>query len=219
MDKLRLRFEKTGRAVWISHLDLMHTMQRAFSRAGYALKYSEGFNPHPQISIALPLSVGVASFCEIMDFRLKTDADLKELPARLTAVMPEGIRVTDCYEQVSKAALLKYLEIEGSFEYDGRDTQEMAQALTDFYARDSIVITKKTKRGVGESDIRPAVRDIAFTPGEGEVRLRAVISAQEPTLNPALLADALRQLKPDIAPDFEKFTRLENYLENMTVFR
>ena len=53
MDKLRLRFEKTGRAVWISHLDLMHTMQRAFSRAGYALKYSEGFNPHPVISILL----------------------------------------------------------------------------------------------------------------------------------------------------------------------
>ena len=62
MDKLRLRFEKTGRAVWISHLDLMHTIQRAFSRAGYELKYSEGFNPHPQISIALPLSVGMASY-------------------------------------------------------------------------------------------------------------------------------------------------------------
>ena len=219
MDKLRLRFEKTGRAVYISHLDLMHTMQRAFSRAGYELKYSEGFNPHPQISISLPLSVGVASHCEIMDFRLKADANLKELPARLTAVMPEGIRVTDCYEQVSKVALLKYLEIEGSFEYDERDTQEMAKALTDFYAQESIVITKKTKRGVGQSDIRPAVRDIAFTPGEGEVRLHATISAQEPTLNPALLADALRQLSPDIAPDFEKFVRIENYLENMEVFR
>ena len=46
MDKLRLRFEKTGRAVYISHLDLMHTMQRVFSRAGFELKYSEGFNPH-----------------------------------------------------------------------------------------------------------------------------------------------------------------------------
>ena len=44
MDKLRLRFEKTGRAVYISHLDLMATMQRAFSRAGLELKYSEGFN-------------------------------------------------------------------------------------------------------------------------------------------------------------------------------
>ena len=219
MDKLRLRFEKTGRAVYISHLDLMHTMQRAFSRAGYALKYSEGFNPHPQISIALPLSVGVASFCEIMDFRLKGDADLKELPARLTAVMPEGIRVTDCYEQVSRVALLKYLEIEGSFAYDERDSAEMAKALTDFYAQDSIIITKKTKRGMGESDIRPAIREISFTTGQGEVRLHTIISAQEPTLNPALLADALRQLKPDIAPDFEKFVRIENYLENMAVFR
>ena len=59
MDKLRLRFEKTGRAVYISHLDLMQTMQRAFARAEYDLKYSEGFNPHPQISILLPLSVGL----------------------------------------------------------------------------------------------------------------------------------------------------------------
>ena len=75
MDKLRLRFTKTGRAVYISHLDLMHTMQRAFSRAGYELKYSEGFNPHPQISIALPLSVGAASLCEIMDFRLSGEAN------------------------------------------------------------------------------------------------------------------------------------------------
>ena len=53
MDKLRLRFEKTGRAVYISHLDLMATMQRAFARAGLELKYSEGFNPHPLISILL----------------------------------------------------------------------------------------------------------------------------------------------------------------------
>lgn len=219
MDKLRLRFEKTGRAVWISHLDLMHTMQRAFSRAGYALKYSEGFNPHPQISIALPLSVGTASFCEIMDFRLREDADLRELPARLTAVMPEGIRVTDCYEQVNKPALLKFLEIEGSFEYDARDPDAMAKGLTAFYAQASVVITKKTKRGVGESDIRPAIREITFTAGEGEVRLHALISAQEPTLNPALLADALRQLKPELAPDFERFTRIENYLENMEIFR
>ena len=58
MDKMRLRFEKTGRAIYISHLDMMRTMQRVFARAGLELKYSEGFNPHPQISIALPLSVG-----------------------------------------------------------------------------------------------------------------------------------------------------------------
>lgn len=217
--KLRLRFGKTGRAVYISHLDLMHTMQRAFSRAGYELKYSEGFNPHPQISIALPLSVGAESVCEIMDFRLRQEADPKEIPARLTAVMPEGIEVSECYEQTRKVAELKYLEIEGVFEYDERDAVEMAKKLREFYAADAIVITKKTKRGMGESDIKSAIRSIEFLPMDGQVRIKAVISAQEPTLNPELLADALRQKAPEIAPDFAKFRRIETFDAQMNVYR
>ena len=220
-DKLRLRFEKTGRAVYISHLDLMHTMQRAFNRAGLPLKYSEGFNPHPQIAIALPLSVGMASLCEIMDFKLKSEEtpDLAALPERLSAVMPEGIRVTEAYAFTRKVSELKWLAVRGVLEYDERDPAEMAEELRAFYAQEAIVITKKTKRGMGESDIRSAIREISFTEGEREVRLHAVISAQEPTLNPALLADALRQLKPELSPDFESFLRIENYLENMAVFR
>ena len=219
MDKLRLRFEKTGRAVYISHLDLMQTMQRAFFRAGYALKYSEGFNPHPQISIALPLSVGTGSRCELMDFRLKEEADLDAMPARLSAVMPEGIVVTKAYEPVRKCAELKWLQIEGVMEYDERDPAEMAEGLTRFFARPEIVITKKTKRGVGESDIRPAIREIRFFPEKAAVRLEAVISAQEPTLNPELLAEALRQKEPEIAPDFARFLRLETYDKDMNLFR
>lgn len=219
MDKLRLRFEKTDRAVYISHLDLMHTMQRAFSRAGYELKYSEGFNPHPQISIALPLSVGASSLCEIMDFRLTHEVDLSEVPARLTSVMPEGIRVVDCYPAEHKPALLKYLEIEGLFEYDDRDYAEMCAALESFYAAGEIVISKKTKRGMGESDIKPAIKEISFETVEGGVKLHAIISAQEPTLNPSLLADALSQKAPEIAPDFAKFTRVETYHANMEIYR
>ncbi len=219
MDKLRLRFQKTGRAVYISHLDLMHTMQRAFSRAGYELKYSEGFNPHPQISIALPLSVGAASLCEIMDFRLKGETELAELPERLNAALPEGIAVIEAYEQTRKTAELKWLRIRGTFEYDERDPAEMASALGGFFSRESVVIQKKTKRGVGEADIRPAIREIAFTPGEAAVSLEALISAQEPTLNPELLAEALRQLRPELAPDFAKFTRIETYDGNMEVYR
>ncbi len=219
MDKLRLRFEKTGRAVYISHLDLMHTLQRAFSRAGLELKYSEGFNPHPQISIALPLSVGMSSVCEILDFKLMTEADPAQLPVHLNAVMPEGIRVVECYEPVHKVSQLKYLEITGTFEYDARPVSEMKNTLETFFARESIVIAKKTKRGEGPSDIRPAIRSIAFAEGKDAVLLRAVISAQEPTLNPTLLADALRQLFPSAEPDFAKFERIENYLENMEFFR
>ena len=219
MDKLRLRFKKTGRAVYISHLDLMHTMQRAFSRAGYELKYSEGFNPHPQISIALPLSVGASSLCEIMDFRLKEDAKLSTMAARLSAAMPEGIEVTEVYEQSRKVSEIKWLQIEGVFEYDERDTAEVKAALEDFYAAESIVITKKTKRGMGESDIRPAIKTISFEAAEDAVIVKALVSAQEPTLNPELLAQALRQLKPETAPDFAKFTRIETFDADMKVYR
>ena len=219
MDKLRLRFEKTDRAVYISHLDLMHTMQRAFSRAGYELKYSEGFNPHPQISIALPLSVGASSLCEIMDFKLTQDVDISEIPAKLSAVMPEGIRVVDCYVPEHKPALLKYLEVEGVFEYDNRDAADMCDALRTFYAADEIIISKKTKRGMGESDIKAAIKEISFEALAEGVKLHAIISAQEPTLNPSLLADALSQKAPEIAPDFAKFTRLETYHANMEIYR
>ena len=218
-DKLRLRFEKTGRAVYISHLDLMHTMQRAFNRAGLPLKYSEGFNPHPQIAIALPLSVGTGSLCEIMDFKLKGEADLQELPERLTAVMPEGIRVLEVYEPQRKVAELKWLRVEGRFDYDERDPAEMAAALEEFYRQEAIVITKKTKRGMGETDIRPGIREIRFTPGKKEVNITSLISAQEPTINPELLAEALRQRKPELAPDFAKFTRIETYDAGMQVYR
>ena len=218
-DKLRLRFEKTGRAVYISHLDLMHTMQRAFNRAGLPLKYSEGFNPHPQIAIALPLSVGTGSLCEIMDFKLKGEADLQELPERLTAVMPEGIRVLEVYEPQRKVAELKWLRVEGRLDYDERDPAEMAAALEEFYRQEAIVITKKTKRGMGETDIRPGIRQIRFTPGEKEVDITAILSAQEPTINPELLAEALRQFSPELAPDFAKFTRIETYDAQMQVYR
>lgn len=211
MDKLRLRFKKNGRAVYTSHLDLMHIMQRAFSRAGFELKYSEGFNPHPQISIALPLSVGASSHCEIMDFRLKTDCDLSALPAALTVVLPDGIEVIEAYELTRKVSELKWLEIEGMLEYDREDPAEMTWQLEEFFAADEIVITKKTKRGMGETDIKKAIRSLEFKPADKAVKLHAVLSAQEPTLNPELLCEALRQKAPAFAPDFAKFTRIETY--------
>ena len=154
-EKLRLRFSKKGRAVYISHLDLMRTMQRAFLRAAYPLKYSEGFNPHPVISILLPLSVGAGSECELMDFQLTEDRDLSKLPEILTKAMPEGIVALEAYPCSSKVKDLKWLRISGKFEYDERSSAEMCRALEDFFARGEIVITKKTKRGMGESDIAP----------------------------------------------------------------
>ena len=219
MDKYRMLFSKTGRAVYISHLDLMRTITRAFMRAECKLKYSEGFNPHPNISIALPLSVGCESVCEIMDFKMREDMPCEEIKNRLETQFPEGIAVIDVYEAERKVKEIKWLSISGVLEYDERDAAAMAGKLNEFYAAECIVITKKTKRGMGESDIRPAIRDISFAQSGRDVSMRALISAQEPTLNPELIADALRQLAPDIAPDFAKFRRLEIFDENMQVFR
>lgn len=219
MDKYRMLFSKTGRAVYISHLDLMRTVTRAFMRAECKLRYSEGFNPHPNISIALPLSVGCESVCEIMDFKMREDMPCEEIRKRLMTQFPEGIEVIDVYEAGRKVKEIKWLRISGVFEYDERDAAAMAEKLNEFYSAESIVITKKTKRGMGESDIRPAIREIGFERSGSDVFMNAVISAQEPTLNPELIADALRQLTPDIAPDFAKFRRLEIFDENMQVFR
>ncbi|MCR5665140.1 MAG: TIGR03936 family radical SAM-associated protein [Oscillospiraceae bacterium] len=218
-DKLRLRFSKTGRAVYISHLDLMQTMQRAFSRAGLPLRYSEGFNPHPLISVALPLSVGTASVCELMDFRLRDETDPAGIAERLTAALPEGIEALEVYEPERKSALIKWLLVEGRFDYDERDPAEAAAALRDFYGRESILIEKKTKRGVGMTELRPHIRELRFTPLERAVLVEAKVSAQEPTVNPELLAEALRQLAPGLAPDFACFRRIETFDADGKVFR
>ena len=156
-----------------------------------------------------------------MDFQLlEEQVDITTLKDRLNATMPEGIEVQEIYEPTRKNAELKWLRIEGVFEYDDRPVDIMREKLQDFFSRESIVIEKKTKRGFGEMDIRPAIREISFFARAGEsVALAAIISAQNPTLNPDLLPAALRALSPEIAPDFAKFTRIETYDEKMTLFR
>ena len=89
---LRALFQKTGNAVYISHLDLMRLFQRAFKRAGLPLTHTQGFNPRPSVSIALPLSVGVESRCELLDFELETDAfSCDEIRSRLNQALVEEI--------------------------------------------------------------------------------------------------------------------------------
>ena len=218
MDKLRLRFEKTGRAIYISHLDLMHTMQRAFLRAGVPLKYSEGFNPHPLISILLPLPVGCASVCELMDFRLAGEFDAAAVAERLGAAMPEGIVPLEAYPSERKAKELKWIRVDGVLEYDRAGTAAAAAAAAELFSG-NVTVTRRTKRGEGEFALSDWVRDMEFSAGEGAMAVKAVISAQEPTVNPELIAAALRQNLPQFAPDFARFSRVETYDADMKIFR
>ena len=210
MDKLRLKFTKTGRAVYMSHLDLMRTMQRAFTRAGIPLKYSEGFNPHAKISIILPLTVGTHSECEYMDFALKEDYDLAALPAAVNACMPEGITALEAYEAPGKGAELRWLHITGrmSGEHD-------ASFYTAFYAQPQILIKRRGKKGERIDDIVPAIGRAEFTDIPGGVQADLLLHAQEPTLSPDAMISALGEQ----APSYYVFTRKEAFREDMTPFR
>ena len=219
MDRLRLRFTKTGRAVYISHLDLMRTMQRAFLRGDIPLRYSEGFNPHAIISIALPLSVGAASSCELMDFKLREFMSLQEITYRLNRALPEGIEALECYEWERKCKEIKWLDIAGEWEYDKGNAAELLPDVAEFFAQDSIVIERKTKSGMGQTDIVPAIRSMSLDASGNTMSVKAIISAQEPTLNPEHLISALRQLAPELAPDFGTFRRVEIYDSDMKEFR
>ncbi len=219
MDKLRIHFEKTGRAVYISHLDLMRTMQRAFLRSQLPLKYSEGFNPHAQLTFALPLSVGTASSCELMDFSLREYTEPSEICFRLNRSLPEGIYIKDVYPAERKFKDIKWLEIDGEFEYDSGCSDWLLSRLCEFFAEESIVITRKTKSGEGQADIAPSLCSICFDGGKNTVSLNALISAQEPTLNPEHIISALRQLAPELCPDFAHFRRKQLFDIEMLPFK
>lgn len=220
MAKLRLIFTKTGRAVYISHLDLLRTFQRVFLRQGLVLRHSQGFHPHPIISFALPLSVGQSSCCEILDFEVTQDMDGSGLPEALNRFMPEGIRAVDCYVPVRPVRDLARLRCRVEMEYDNGVPEDGAEKIRELLLGGSVVIQKRTKRkAMADVDIRPMLHELDITETPGLLALDAVVSAQNPGMNPALLAAAAETHLPEMKPDFVRVRRLEMLDECGGVFR
>ena len=92
---VRMRFMKTGRAKYISHLDLIRCLQRAVCRAKLPAAYSEGFHPHMQTSFATTLPLGFTGTGELMDLELSEPLPCETVMERLNAVLPEGIRILE----------------------------------------------------------------------------------------------------------------------------
>ena len=220
MNKCRIRFEKIGRAKYISHLDLMRTFQHAFIRSGIRIKHTEGFNPHPYISIALPLQLGCESVCEQLDIQLDDDMPPEKIPEKLNPWLPEGLLAVSASEPVCKVGQLRYVRCRIEFIYDDGRADERRAPLESFFAQDSIVISKKTKKGMGQLDIAPHVNDVSVSEQNANTLIfTAVLSAVEPTVNPSNIVDALCQLRSELAPDFARYRRTEVYDEKMQIFR
>lgn len=218
---LRLLFEKKGKSVWISHLDLMRVFQRAFKRAGLPLTHTQGFNPRPSVSIALPLSVGVSSNCELLDFALSDESySCDEIMDRLNACLVEGVKVLQVYTEGRKIRDLTLLKCNVTLEYDNGVPANADTAIADLFQREKLLVSKKTKSGIVDQDIIPMIRNLSVSKISSNLLLMdAVICCQNPTLNPAQLAAAVSLYLPEIAPDFSWCHRVEIYDTNNTVFR
>lgn len=185
---IRIFFSKTGRAKYISALDLINCFQRAIRRTDIPIWHTQGFNPHTYVNVNLPLSLGTESICESMDIKLVDEMPFDEVKEKLNAVLPPDIRIT--------AVALpekKHTEIEKSV-YDISIRCDYTK-LKEFLNQEKIVTDKKTKKGITEVDLKPYTEITDYTDGHFILTLP---SGCDYTLNPSLLFDA-----------FEKFSGLQ----------
>ena len=220
MAKLRLLFTKEAQASYISHLDTMRTFQRVFPRAELHLKHSNGFHPHPIISIVLPLPVGQSSDCELLDFETVEETDGAGIAEKLNTGLPAGLRVRECYPVTRPVREFTFLRARLELLYDNGVPAGTADALRALFARETLMIEKRTKRKqLAEVDIAPMIRSIAFAEEKDLLRAAVTVRAQNPGLNPQLLEKAIARYRPDLSPDFVRVRRRELLDEAGEIFR
>lgn len=208
MSKLRLLFIKEAQAAYISHLDLMRTFQRCFPRTELEIKHTQGYHPHPIISIVLPLSVGQSSECELLDFEVTQQSDGQGIAEKLNTGMPAGIRVLDCYPALRPVRELYALRALLTLEYDNGVPCGAADAIAALLRRESLVIEKRTKRKeMAQVDIAPMILGCQVTEEESAIILDLTVQAQNPGLNPQLIEKAIATEMPELVPDFVRVRR------------
>ena len=218
----RILFEKKGNAIWISHLDLMRLFQRAFKRAGLPLTHTQGFNPRPSVSIALPLSVGVESSCELLDFDLDGDKVANRIVrGKLNDYLLPGIRVIKVYDNGQKIKNLALLDTVVTLEYDNGVPEDAVSKLTEFFRRDEILVEKKTKtNGIQDQNIVPMIKALEVVQTDNNtIDLKARVCCQNPTLNPMQLHGAILRHLPELTPSFASCQRIELYDNEGNIFR
>lgn len=218
---LRALFHKTGNAIYISHLDLMRLFQRAFKRAGLPLTHTKGFNPRPSVSIALPLSLGVESTCELLDFELEGEQlPCEEVTERLNKALIDGVRVVSVYEDMRKLKHLAFLECSVTLEYDAGIPANAESSIEALFQSEQLLVEKKGKNGVSQQDIIPMIRTLQVVRlNDQELSLQALVCCQNPALNPMQLSAAISRYLPELAPSFVRCRRVEIYDQEQEVFR
>ena len=203
MREVRLRFSKTGRLKYISHLDISRAMSRALKRAQIPLWYTEGFNPHPYMSFSLPLSLGVESLCESVDLRIIGDITNDEIKNRLNNVLPQDIKIVDVYDDFRDNSEIVYSDYVYKFEF--KDNEAAFEKIKNVLSSDEIIALKKGKQGrkrvMKETNIKSFIDKYSISIRNDVIVLNIrLLAGPEKNLNPSLLFDTIIRL---IDMDFE----------------
>lgn len=212
MKSVRIVFSKTGRIKYVSHLDLVRAMTRAVRRADIPLWYTEGFNRHPYLTFAAPLSLGYEGLRETMDIRMSDDFPFDELVKRLNTVLPEGLVALSAADAVSKAGDLAAAEY--------RLTIPLPIAvIADALSSSELLVEKRTKKKTMKTmDILPYFKDAVLQAvGEDTTIVDVTLpSGSNENVNPGLFITALQAI---VGSDIEaKVVRLRLLLVDDSEF-
>ena len=163
MPRYVARFEKGGYTKYISHLDLLRVFKRAFKVMGLDIRYSNGYNPHPKMSFAQPLSLGYSSLCEYLEFDTITPHDPESLKEDLAKNLPRDLAITELFQFDSEvktlAAESDACEYRIFVPFEGTE-EEFRDLFTSYMAQDRITALKKMKKTktLEEVDIKDKIR-------------------------------------------------------------
>jgi radical SAM-linked protein len=179
MPQYLCRYRKEGELRWISHLDLMRTLERAMRRARLPLELTQGHNPRPKLSFGPPLPLGATGESEVFAVHLTEPWLAEHLQERLGAQLPAGLELVDCwtvpgYRKKETFGDLEVAEYRVTVE-DGASAAEVQQRAADLLAEDEVTVTRGGERPERTVDIRPMILLLGVEeagPGQVAVRMR-----------------------------------------------
>ena len=163
MQRLRIRFCRGEEVKFISHLDIMRLWQRALNRAGVPLAYSEGFNPHPRISLAAPLALGVISEAELMDIVLAKWVSPHSFTTAVGQQLPPGIKLQQVYNipltMPSLQSQVRYAEYKVELETE-KGQKDIESAIASLLATEHLPWQHQRDTGPRHYDLRVLIDDL-----------------------------------------------------------
>lgn len=214
MLKLRLLYEITGKAKYMSHLDTMQVFRRSFARAEIPVSFTEGFNPHPYLSIALPLPTCFESVCELLDFDLESDKVSNTFLFDLNRALPEGITVMSVFGRIRAPKHIEYVSYD--IEAEGVIDTEAVSAL---FERKGVMIMKRSKSGESEVDVTDYIKGLSCQKTENGAKLSVLLTTGAKTLNPEYIIRTIEKYVPETDIEFVSYRRTEVYDRDMKPFR